>query len=92
MISAGAEPAAGQVPDRVGLVAPEAVCRVAPSPSADAAGLLKITGVGWAAEILVEDTEADEAGELWIHVGSWQTERYGIPHGCWVPESGVVPT
>ena len=92
MVLAGAEPAAGQVPDRVGLVAPETVCRVAPSRSADAAGLLEITGAGWAAEILVESTETDEAGEIWIHVGARQTERYGIPHGCWVPESVVVPT
>lgn len=92
MVLANAETATGQAPDRVGLVAPEAVCRIAPSHSADAAGLLKLTGGGWAAEFWVEGTEADEAGEVWMHVGSRQTGRFGIPDGCWVPESGVVPT
>jgi len=89
---AGAEPATGQERERVGLVAPETVCRVAPSHSADAAGLLKITGEGWFGEVWVNGIEADETGEMWIHAGSRQTARHGIPHGCWVPESAVAPT
>ena len=92
-VVAGAEPAAAQEARyRAALVTPEVVCRVAPSHSADAAGLLKAGGDGWGAEFLVERTETDEAGEVWIHTGPQHTRRLGIPDGCWVPESVVAPT
>ena len=88
---AGAEPGAAQEARyRVGLVLPEVVCRVAPSHSANAAGLLKVVGDGWAAEFWVGRTESDETGERWIHFDPGHTGRYGIPAGCWVPESVVT--
>ena len=88
---AGAEPGAAQEARyRVGLVLPEVVCRVAPSHSANAAGLLKVVGDWWTAEFWVGRTESDETGERWFHFVPGPTGRYGIPAGCWVPESVVT--
>ena len=90
-VAGWAEPGAAQEARyRVGLVLPEVVCRVAPSHSANAAGLLKVVGDGWAAEFWVGRTESDETGERWIHFDPGHTGRYGIPAGCWVPESVVT--
>ena len=100
-VAGGAEPVAAQETGyrvvlearyRAALVVPEIVCRDAPSQSADAAGRLTVGGDGWASEFLVGRTERDEAGERWIHVGPGHTGRYGMPDGCWVPESAVAPT
>ncbi len=100
-VAAGAEPVAAQETGyrvvlearyRAALVVPEIVCRDAPSQSADAAGQLTVGGDGWASEFLVGRTERDGAGERWIHIGPGLTGRYGIPDGCWVPESVVAPT
>ena len=91
MLVAGAEPGAAQEARyRVGLVLPEVVCRVAPSHSANAAGLLKVVGDWWTAEFWVGRTESDETGERWFHFVPGPTGRYGIPTGCWVPESVVT--
>ena len=88
---ADAEPGAAQEARyRVGLVLPEVVCRVAPSHSANAAGLLKVVGDWWTAEFWVGRTESDETGERWFHFVPGPTGRYGIPTGCWVPESVVT--
>ena len=91
VLVAGAEPGAAQEARyRVGLVLPEVVCRVAPSHSANAAGLLKVVGDWWTAEFWVGQTESDETGERWFHFVPGPTGRYGIPTGCWVPESVVT--
>ncbi len=90
-VAGWAEPGAAQEARyRVGLVLPEVVCRVAPSHSANAAGLLKVVGDWWTAEFWVGRTESDETGERWFHFVPGPTGRYGIPTGCWVPESVVT--
>lgn len=82
---------AEQVPYRAALVDAEVTCRVAPSDSAQALGLLRV-GSGWGTEFAVVRTEADEAGETWIRVESRDARPYGLDEDCWVPESVVAPT
>ena len=77
---------------RVALVTPEVVCHVAPSHSAHAAEVLKVTGRGWGVEIRVQRTETDERGETWVHVPAGYTGRPWVGEGCWVPESMVLST
>ena len=92
-IMGAAPPAAAQEPPfSVALVNPEVVCHVAPSHSAPAAELLKVTGAGRAVEIRVQRTETDERGETWIHVAAGYTGRPWVREGCWVPRSMVVST
>lgn len=83
--------AAQQAPYRAALAEAEVICRAGPSPSAEAAGLLRV-GNGWGIEFQVVRTEADEEGEIWIHIGSRDAGPYGVDDDCWVPESVVVST
>ena len=92
LVVGGIGPAAAQqAPYRAALVEAEAICRAGPSPSAEAAGLLRV-GNGWGVEFLVVRTEVDEAGETWIHIGSRDARPYGVDDDCWVPESVVAST
>ena len=83
--------AAQQAPYRAALVEAEVICRAGPSHSAEAAGLLRV-GNSWGIEFLVVRTEADEEGEIWIHIGARNARPYGVDDDCWVPESVVVST
>ncbi|MDE2982391.1 MAG: hypothetical protein OXU74_14460 [Gemmatimonadota bacterium] len=63
----------------------ETVCRAAPQPSADAVGMLEAGDL-----VLVYQGVSTSAGQ-WTRITAGTLGRFGVPDGCWVPSSDVVP-
>lgn len=85
------EPTAAQDRREAVFVSPNVVCRVAPSPSADVAGILRPMDSLRGFVIEVERTETSADGEEWIWVSPAYTKWASLSEGCWVPESVLAP-
>ncbi len=86
------EPATAQDRREAVFVSPNVVCRVAPSSSADVAGILRPMDNLRGFVIEVERTETGADGEEWVWVRPAYTKWASLSEGCWVPESVLAPT
>ena len=86
LTAAFAGPNASAAQTWAGVVSAETVCRLSPSPSADAVGMLE------SGSLILFDVAVGAATGSWWQVVPSQSGRYGPSHRCWVPSSNVART